>query len=109
MSPTSSQMQKVEPSRIVSCGTSTPGDPDWARLGQGLDDELVDVDVAGTGDRKENAFGDVFGAKRVDAFVGRFRLLLVAAEANTGEVRLDESGIDGGQGIGRPSRSSRSA
>src|SRR6266516_96546 len=96
MSPTSSQMQKVEPSRIVSCGTSAPGDPHRARLGQRLDDELVDVDVAGTRDREENAFGHVFGAEWVDAFVWRLRLLLVATEANAGEIRLDEPGIDGG-------------
>src|SRR5213078_451273 len=97
MSPTPSQMQKVEPSRIVSCGTSAPGDPHRARLGQRLDDELVDVDVAGTRDREENAFGHVFGTEWVDAFVRRLRLLLVAAEANAGEVRLDQSGIDGSE------------
>src|SRR5436305_1012324 len=63
-------------------GHLAPGDPHRARLGQGLDDELVDVDVAGTRDREENAFGHVFGTEWVDAFVRRLRLLLVAAEAN---------------------------
>src|SRR5256886_14035300 len=94
MSPTSSQMQKVEPSRIVSCGKSAPDDADGARLGQGFDDELVDVDMEGPGEREEDAVGDVLGAERVDALVRLLRLLLVAAEANAGEVRLDEAGID---------------
>src|SRR6476646_12041926 len=62
-----------------------------------LYDELVDVDVEGPREREEDAFGDVFGTQSVDAFVRRFRLLLVAAEANTGEVGFDETGIDGGQ------------
>src|SRR5947208_14794509 len=48
-------------------GHLAPGDPHRARLGQGLDDELVDVDVAGTRDREENAFGHVFGTEWVDA------------------------------------------
>src|SRR6266550_7281738 len=97
MSPTSSQMQKVEPSRIVSCGKSAPDDADGARLGQGFDDELVDVDMEGPGEREEDAVGDVLGAERVDALVRLLRLLLVSAEANAGEVRLDEAGIDGRQ------------
>src|SRR5437764_10717002 len=74
-----------------------PGDPNGAGLGQGLDHELVDVDVERPGEREEDALGDVLGPKRVDAFVRPLRLLLVAAEANTGEVRLDEPGIDGRQ------------
>src|SRR5256884_209686 len=94
MSPTSSQMQKVEPSRIVSCGKSAPDDADGARLGQGFDDELVDVDMEGPGEREEDAVGDVLGAERVDALVRLLRLVLVAAEADAGEVRLDEAGID---------------
>src|SRR6266550_3201393 len=94
MSPTSSQMQKVEPSRIVSSGKSGPGDADRARLSQGFDDELVDVDVVGPRDGEDDAFGDVFGPKRVDALVGRLCLLLVTAKANPGEVRLGKPGID---------------
>jgi hypothetical protein len=62
-----------------------------------LDDELVDVDVERPAEREEDAFGDVLGPKRVDALVRLLRLLLVAAEADAGEVRLDEAGIDGRQ------------
>src|SRR5436190_7882006 len=100
MSPTSSQMQKVEPSRIVSCGNtlrvlgSCSGNPYRTALGQGFDDELVDGDVEGSGEREEDAFGDVFWTEGVDAFVRRLRLLLVAAETDSREVRLDEAGID---------------
>src|SRR5436309_10145167 len=84
-----------EAGRCCWMGHLAPGDPHRARLGQGLDDELVDVDVAGTRDREENAFGHVFGTEWVDAFVRRLRLLLVAAEANAGEVRPHQPGIDG--------------
>src|SRR3954470_3997386 len=94
MSPTSSQMQKVEPSRIVSWGKSTPGVPNRAALSKRLDDELVDVDVRRPGEHEDDAFGDVLGAERVKALVRRLRLLLVAAEAHTREVGLDEAGID---------------
>src|SRR5438874_937282 len=99
MSPTSSQMQKVEPSRIVSRGTlrvlgSCSGNSDRAALGEGFHNELVDVDVAGPRDREEDALGDVFGPERVDPFVRRLRFLLVAAKANAGEVGLDEPRID---------------
>src|SRR6476646_1338284 len=92
-------MQKVEPSRIVSCGTlrvlgSRSGNPHGTALCQCFYDELVDVDVEGPREREEDAFGDVFGTQRVDAFVLRFRLLLVAAKANPGEVGFDEAGID---------------
>src|SRR4051795_5391746 len=97
MSPTSSQMQKVEPSRIVSWGKSTPGVPNRAALSKRLDDELVDVDVRRPGEHEDDAFGDVLGAKRVEALVRRLRLLLVAPEAHAREVGLDEAGIDGGQ------------
>src|SRR3954470_24337346 len=97
MSPTSSQMQKVEPARIVSCGTSTPGVPDRAALGECFDDELVDVDVRRPGQHEDDAFRDVLGAEGVEAFVRGLRLLLVAAEAHAREVRLDEAGVDGRQ------------
>src|SRR5437764_8612387 len=95
MSPTSSQMQKVEPSRMVSWVKSAPGDPHGAALGKSLDDELVDVHMRRPCNGEEDAFSDVFGAERVDAFIGRLRLLLVTAEADAREVRLDETGIDG--------------
>src|SRR5436190_5936728 len=100
MSPTSSQMQKVEPSRIVSCGNtlrvlgSCSGNPYRTALGQGFDDELVDVDVEWPSEGEDDAFGDVFWTEGVDAFVRRLRLLLVAAETDSREVRLDEAGID---------------
>src|SRR6266566_803751 len=93
-------MQKVEPSRIVSWGTlrvlgSCSGNPHGTALCQRLDDDLVDVDVEGPREREEDAFGDVFGTQRVDAFVRRLRLLLVATKANAGEVGFDKAGIDG--------------
>src|SRR5689334_14937501 len=99
MSPTSSQMQKVEPSRIVSWAMSgqIADRADGGRLVERLDDDLVHVHMRGTGDREDDAVGDVVRPQRLDASVDGRGLLLVAAKPDAGEVRFDEARIDGGQ------------
>src|SRR6266536_2451236 len=76
-SPSSSQMQNVAPSRILSC-SGIPHDPASARLRQRLDDAL----------------GDVLGHQGLDSLVDGARLLLVSPEAHAREVRLHEPRID---------------
>ena len=63
-----------------------PEDPPAARLGQRLDDDLVDVDVQRSRQREEDAVGDVLGGERLDALVDGGRLLLVALEADEREL-----------------------
>ena len=111
MSPRSSQMQNVEPSRIVSANAY------WsrrmrpaARLGERLDDDLVHVHVQRPRQREEDAVGDVLRRQRLDALVHGRRLLLVALEADERELGPPVSpGAIAVIRIGRPSRSSRSA
>src|SRR5687768_4368140 len=82
MSPRSSQMQNVAPSRTVS-GTRSllrPQDAPARRLGERLHDELVHVDAQRTGQREEHAFGDVIRDHGLHACVHGTRLLGVAAE-----------------------------
>ena len=95
MSPRSSQMQKVDPSRIVSITTSlrTIRPPlDWARA-------LITISsmftCSGRVMREEDAVGDVVRGQRLDALVRRLRRLLVALEADERELGLRETGIDG--------------
>ena len=61
------------------------------------------------GEREHDAVGDLVGGDRVDALVDGVGRLLVAAEADDGELRLDEPASTVVIRIGRPSRSSRSA
>src|SRR4029078_4694024 len=70
-------------------------DPGTARLLERLDHDLVDVDVQRTGEGEEDAVRHLFRRDRVDTVVDRVRLLLVAGEADEGELRLDQAGIDG--------------
>ena len=56
------------------------------RLGQRLDDDLVDVHVERAREREEDAVGDVLGSERIDALVDRGRLLLVALETDEREL-----------------------
>ena len=87
MSPRSSQMQNVEPSRIVSANAVlVPQDAAPARLGERLDDDLVHVHVQRPREREEDAVGDVLGRQRLDALVHGLRLLLVALEADEREL-----------------------
>ena len=46
-------------------------------------------------DREQHALGDVLRRQRLDSFVDALRLLLVAAEADERELRLDEPWVDG--------------
>ena len=46
-------------------------------------------------EREEDAVGDLVRGHRLDAFVDRVGLLPVAAEADDGELGLDEPGVDG--------------
>ena len=64
------------------------------RLRERLDHELVDVHVRRPSEREEHALGDVVGRERLDVRVDGARLLLVAAEADAREVRLDEARVD---------------
>src|SRR3954454_10217208 len=91
-SPSSSQMQNVAPSRMRSC-SAIAQDPPTTRLRERLDDDLVHVHVRRPGDGEEDALGDVLRLHRLDPLVDGARLLLVAAEPDEGEVRLDEPGI----------------
>src|SRR5262245_66673624 len=95
MSPRSSEIQKVYPSRIVSNRLAlSADDPGAARLLQRLDHDLVDVHVQRTGDGEQHAVRDLIGRDRVDALVDRSRLLGVALEANERELGSgDEPGI----------------
>ena len=70
---------------------SVADDARAARLRERLHDDLVDVHVRRPGQGEEDAVGDVVGHDRVDALVDRLRLLLVAAEADDGELGLDEA------------------
>src|SRR2546423_5387557 len=99
-SPFWSLMQKFDPSRIVIatlCVLGRPHDSRAAGLGEGLDDELVDVHVRGPGDRKEHAVGDVLGRQRFHALVDALRLLRVPAKTDERELRLDQARVDRGQ------------
>src|SRR6186997_2742998 len=99
-SPRSSQMQKVDPSRIVNISPLFRAeDAHSGGLRERHDDDLVNVHVRGARDREEDAVRDVLRAHRPaerDVRVDRARLLLVAAEAHAGEVRLDEARRDRG-------------
>ena len=95
-SPSSSEMQNVAPSRIVSCGTRLADDSSARGLVPGLHDDLVHVHVPRAGEREEDAVGDVLRRERVDALVHGVRLLLVALEADDGELGLREPRVDGG-------------
>src|SRR5262245_37369075 len=98
MSPRSSQMQKVEPSRIPSRGPSgTAKDPRGGRLRERLHDDLVHVHMLRPRKGEEDALGDVVGRQRLDVGVHLLGFFRVAAKTNLREVRLDEAGIDGGQ------------
>jgi hypothetical protein len=78
-----------------------PVDPHGGGLVDGLHDELVDVDVGRARNREEHAVGDVLRLKRVDVLVDLLRPFLIASEADLGEVRLDEAGVDRRQ-VDRP-------
>src|SRR5262249_27104395 len=90
-SPISSQMQNVDPSRIVSCvvlliaarpaGSFRPDDARSAGLAQCLDHDLVDVHVRRTRECKHHAGGDILRRQRVESAVDGLRLLGVALEA----------------------------
>src|SRR5437867_3156063 len=88
MSPTSSQMQKVEPSSIVSCGKSAPYDAVGARLGQGFDDvpTVADMRQAEAGHPEQSV--DVGFQHRVLIFFGRLPKG-IAPEAEAGVVDED--------------------
>src|SRR5262245_62731727 len=72
-------------------------DPYGGGLVDRLDDELVDVDVGRTRDREEHAVGNVLRLERVDVLVDLPGAIIVAPEADPGEVRLDEARVNGRQ------------
>ena len=87
--PASSEMQNVEPSRIVN-------DRVLARLLERLDHQLVHDHVVGPRDREEDAVGDVVRREVADALVDRGLRVGVAGEADLGELGLsDHPGVDG--------------
>ncbi len=95
MSPRSSEMQNVDPSRIVSKRLAFAAhDPAAARLGERLDHDLVDVHVQRAREREEDAVGDVVRGQRLDALVRRLRRLGVALEADERELGLREARVD---------------
>jgi hypothetical protein len=71
-------------------------------LRQRLDDEFVDVDVLRPRDGEENALGDVRGRERLDALIDLLRPLLVSAEPDLREARLDQPGVNRRQVDGAP-------
>ena len=95
-SPMSSQMQNVDPSRIVNMRGLVANDSRAGRLRERRDDDLVDVHVRRAREREHDAVGDVLGVDRAaerDVLVDRARLLLVAAEADEREaLGLDQAG-----------------
>src|SRR5579862_5284677 len=94
MSPRSSQMQNVEPSRIVSTRALGPAmDARAARLVDRHDDELVDDDVQRAREGEEDAGGDVVRTQRPRSLVDGLRLVRVALEAHERELGLDEAAV----------------
>src|SRR5262249_5955084 len=56
--------------------------------------DLVDVDVRGTGDREDDALGDVFRGERREPFVDLRGARLVTCEPHERELGLARAGID---------------
>src|SRR5919106_1123159 len=74
-----------------SLASSVAQDAAAGGLRERLDHQLVDVHVRRAGQREEDAVGDVVRGHRLDAAVDGGGLLRVAAEADTGEVGLDQA------------------
>lgn len=70
-------------------------------LSDGEDVELGNVDVGRAERAPDNLLGNVLGDERLKALVDGLGLVLVAAEADDGEVGLDESGRDLGHADAR--------
>lgn len=57
----------------------------------GEDEHLGNVDVSGAAGDKDDSLGNVVAVQGLDALVHRVGLVLVAAEADHGELGLDET------------------
>jgi hypothetical protein len=64
------------------------------RLGDRLDHDLVEVHVRGPRQCEHHAVGDLVRGDRVEALVHPVGGILVAAEADNGELGLDEPRVD---------------
>ncbi|MCK7474167.1 MAG: hypothetical protein MZV49_12960 [Rhodopseudomonas palustris] len=60
----------------------------------GIQDDLVDLHMRGTGRRIDNGIGDIGAGQRNDTSVYRFCPFVVSAKSNLTELCLDESGRD---------------